>query len=268
MGGNEGAADSSADGAVADRGMKGWPCDWGLEGSCFLGAVFRLPGTAATLGAVGRFAFSGALIGRGPNLTFGLNSASYWLKSYGSSSIDCERINEIAESDCRRGGNSVTLGSGKLDWGSLCAAALSLSWAGCGPGRMVSDSDSGDSVIRDTSAEASGASVVDRVRSPFVGSDGDGSTGVKGSDSFSGRDETGRSGGFAGDVLGLSECSEVMERCARFPMPRSALYLCGPDKLAEEALALLEPSCVPSSSSSSRSSSRRPADGDGEAVCR
>lgn len=141
---------------------------------------------------------------------------------------------------------------------------------------MVSDSDSGDSVIRGTSAGASGASAVGWLGTPFVEGEAAGSTGVKGSESGSAGDGTSSTGDFAGedgdntpgDVLGLSECSEVMERCARFPMPRSALYLCAPDKLAEEALAVLEPPCVPSSSSSSRSSSRRPADGDGEAVWR
>lgn len=97
----------------------------------------------------------------------------------------------------------------------------------------MSDSEPGDALIRGASA----------------GSDAGGSCDVDGSGPGLMADGTfrlGTSAGVpidspaAGGVLGLSECSEVMERCARFPIPRSAPYLCGPNVGAAEVLALLE----------------------------
>lgn len=91
--------------------------------------------------------------------------------------------------------------------------------------------------------------------------------------------------GFKGDAGGVERresdsgespptCSDAAERSARsnllgrLSIPLAALYRCAPDKLEVEALALARlPTSAPASSPSSVISSRRPTEGEGDAVC-
>jgi hypothetical protein len=81
-----GSGGSAGEGVEVTVGGAMLACEVGRDASVFFIALIRLEGIAETL--TPRFAFSAVDTGRGPSFTFGLNSSSYLLKSYGSSSME------------------------------------------------------------------------------------------------------------------------------------------------------------------------------------
>jgi hypothetical protein len=262
----------------------------GRDVSAFFSALLKLAGTAETRGA--RLVLSNVETGRGPSLTFGLNSSSYLLKSYGSSSRENGREDmlEVLSRLLGRSTDGLAMSSlirvrSLIFFGAMLAeGAAELVWISFG---VALSSENRRGSAMDGEATLGGLLIAEdasvSLRSGTISLDG--ATGVGDSSCFRFSSSPSAGGALACAVGGSRTAASggILEVRPVFKIEanrsaRSALdailsvLLLGLCRCALDSLPLV---VVPdncslaspgSSSSSSWISSRRPPDGEGEAA--